>query len=210
MAQKYKVYYNDKIIIFTNHILQKYPETSHIVRIYKTVNVFGIFKEFIADSKHDNLIFISENPRASFLNFSTNFKLIYAAGGLVINEKNEFLFMLRNNRWDLPKGKKEKSESFRKAALREVMEETGLKKLSIVRKICDKWHIYIENHRFMLKRTSWFQMKGSSFDLLKPQTDEGITMLKWLNSGESQNIINESFLSVKDTFVTCLKKKTPA
>ena len=33
-----------------------------------------------------------------------------AGGGLVYNEKGEVLFILRNGKWDLPKGGKEKAK----------------------------------------------------------------------------------------------------
>ena len=52
--------------------------------------------------------------------------LIEAAGGLVINRKGEYLFIYRNDKWDLPKGKLEKGERKRQGAVREVEEECGI------------------------------------------------------------------------------------
>ena len=37
-----------------------------------------------------------------------------------------YLFIYRNDKWDLPKGKIEKNEVVIEAAVREVMEETGV------------------------------------------------------------------------------------
>jgi hypothetical protein len=37
--------------------------------------------------------------------------LIEAAGGLVKNENKDFLFIYRNDKWDLPKGKIEKGRN---------------------------------------------------------------------------------------------------
>ena len=54
-----------------------------------------------------------------------DFKKI-TAGGLVVNQYNEVLFIFRKNLWDLPKGKIEFYETLEKAALREVIEETGV------------------------------------------------------------------------------------
>ena len=59
------------------------------------------------------------------------FPLVQAAGGLVENKNKQFLFIYRNNKWDLPKGKIEKKEKISNAAMREVMEETGVKNLKI-------------------------------------------------------------------------------
>ena len=61
----------------------------------------------------------------SFDFFSSHFHEIDAAGGLVVNN-DKFLFIYKNNKWDLPKGKIEEKENSEKAALREVSEETGL------------------------------------------------------------------------------------
>ncbi len=46
--------------------------------------------------------------------------------GLVVNQYNEVLLIFRKNLWDLPKGKIEFYETLEKAALREVVEETGV------------------------------------------------------------------------------------
>ena len=51
---------------------------------------------------------------------------ITAAGGKVINPKGEILFIFRNNKWDLPKGKAEDNESIADTAIREVKEEVGI------------------------------------------------------------------------------------
>jgi len=53
------------------------------------------------------------------------FIVLKAAGGLVINEKKELLFILRRGLWDLPKGKNDGNEDSKECALREVKEETG-------------------------------------------------------------------------------------
>ena len=38
-------------------------------------------------------------------------KEVVAAGGLVRNSKGQVLFIYRNNKWDLPKGKREATET---------------------------------------------------------------------------------------------------
>ncbi len=44
---------------------------------------------------------------------------------------DEILMIFRRGKWDLPKGKLDKGESLEACALREVEEETGLKKNKI-------------------------------------------------------------------------------
>ena len=48
------------------------------------------------------------------------FTYIRAAGGLVFNDANELLMIVRRGKWDLPKGKVEAGEDVVTAALREV------------------------------------------------------------------------------------------
>ena len=71
-------------------------------------------------------------------------KKIIAAGGLVLNEKNELLMIFRRNKWDLPKGKLDEGESIEACALREVKEETGLQKLKLEKFIDITFHDYAD------------------------------------------------------------------
>ena len=49
---------------------------------------------------------------------------IKTSGGIVIKE-HKILFIRKNNRWDLPKGKLEKGINSRETAIIEISEETG-------------------------------------------------------------------------------------
>ena len=65
--------------------------------------------------------------------FKKKLSTIVAAGGIVINKENQILFIFRKGKWDLPKGKIEKNEKIDEGAIREVTEETGIKKVKIDR-----------------------------------------------------------------------------
>src|SRR4051812_48020306 len=60
------------------------------------------------------------------------FTIIRAAGGLVVNDGGEMLFIFRRGKWDLPKGKLEEGEDLEECAVREVEEETGLKNVKLL------------------------------------------------------------------------------
>ena len=54
---------------------------------------------------------------------------VRAAGCIVADPQGNLLLICRNNRWDLPKGKVEAGETLAQAALRETLEETGIRVL---------------------------------------------------------------------------------
>jgi len=85
---------------------------------------------------------ISDDPKRAFKSFFKFFVKIKAAGGLVLRDE-QMLFIRRNKKWDLPKGKVEKKESIKTAAVREVIEECGLLNAPKIRnKITKTFHVY--------------------------------------------------------------------
>ena len=86
---------------------------------------------------------------------------VNAAGGLVCNEKGEFLLIRRSGLWDLPKGHQEPGEEMQFTALREVEEETGLKGLVLGNYICTTQHSYFRDDKWHLKHTWWYAMTWS-------------------------------------------------
>ena len=53
---------------------------------------------------------LSDNEASVVSAFKNKFPEVTAAGGKVINQNSEILFIYRNKKWDLPKGKAEKNE----------------------------------------------------------------------------------------------------
>lgn len=121
---------------------------------------------------------------------------IKAAGGLVINEEGKLLLIFRRGFWDLPKGKLDNNESEKDAAIREVMEETGLKSVEAHDKIKTSFHIYEEKNKTVLKTTYWFDMKSAN-QVLIPQLEEDILIAKWVDKTEASLLMNQSYAIVK-------------
>jgi len=137
--------------------------------------------------------------------------LIEAAGGMVINSKGEYLFIYRNDKWDLPKGKLEKGESKREGAVREVEEECGITVGGIGKKICKTYHTYTVKGEVVLKRTYWYRMSYKGIEKLKPQREEGITDVRWFRKGHIDAIIKNTFPSIMDVLAKMdLFKDKPA
>jgi 8-oxo-dGTP pyrophosphatase MutT (NUDIX family) len=123
-------------------------------------------------------------------------KCIVAAGGLVKNTENEYLFIFRRSKWDLPKGKVDPGETIKKTAIREVMEECGIGKIKIEKFIRCTYHIYPLKKTFVLKSTHWFLMTAAPGQKLIPQTEEDITEITWLPAEKIKNIYSNTFPSV--------------
>lgn len=120
---------------------------------------------------------------------------IKAAGGVVVQGKS-ILFIKKNGRWELPKGKLKKSANRKKTAIREVCEETGLKKrdLEPIQILIPTYHHIKVKKKLVLKETLWFLMhyKGSFNTKLKPDKKEGITKCKWFE-------LDKLMLALKDS-----------
>lgn len=161
--------------------------------------------EYIADSDVKNHIIYSENLDTLFSDFSNQFTSITAAGGLVLNEKNEILFIFRNGKWDLPKGKLESNETIEMSAIREVEEETGIKVVRLDSKIITTYHTYRQNHTDILKSNHWFLMHSHSNYDMKPQQEEGIESVIWAKPKEIEKLLKNSYGSIKDVLNSFLK-----
>lgn len=125
-------------------------------------------------------------------------KLIEAAGGLVKNENGELLMIFRSGKWDLPKGKIEKNEKPEEAAVREVEEECGISGLTIIRPLESSFHTYIHKEKTVLKKTYWYEMRCTDKSPLIPQTEEGITDVRWMNPQEVEKAMENTFRSIEE------------
>ena len=148
--------------------------------------------------KRVNSIGIFSNEYEFILNmFKKKYPEIIAAGGKVINNKSEILFIYRNKKWDLPKGKAEKNEIISKTALREVEEETGIKNLSIIKPLDKTYHIFKRDGKNYLKSTYWFEMKSDFNGKFKPQKKEGITRVEWIGIENLSSILPKSYANIR-------------
>lgn len=194
-----KVFSFNKIIyLISNQSLYVSDKDTAFVSIQSEDEMRLLYDELVNKNNLKEIYFYNENPELLFSYFSSMFRIIEAAGGLVKNEKNEWLFIFRNGKWDLPKGKIEKKEAVKKAAVREVEEECGISQLTIIKELPSTYHTYYMEERAILKRTYWFEMKCSDSSKLVPQLEEGITDVKWLSEKKLKMVYDNTFESVKD------------
>jgi 8-oxo-dGTP pyrophosphatase MutT (NUDIX family) len=123
------------------------------------------------------------------------YTIVKASGGIVTKD-HQFLMMFRRGVWDLPKGKLDDGEKSKKAAQREVEEETGVK-AEIVEKVCTTWHTYTQNNQRILKRTKWYLMRNVDDSKIAPQHDEGIEQIVWMTEPEVRKSLANSYSSIR-------------
>lgn len=141
-------------------------------------------------------------PVKKYLN--SRFKVVKAAGGL-IRKKEKFLMIYRMKKWDLPKGKREKNETSKRAAVREVEEECNIT-VKLGRKVCTTWHTYTMNKRAMLKKTKWYLMESVDDSKMKPAIEEDIEEIRWMTRKEVYHALEHSYKSISYVFEQYYKK----
>ena len=198
----YKVYFSDKPFIITNKLqagedilasthgtimLNHYDQASLLQATYSLENTAA-----------RAVIVLTDQADKAFELFRSFFTQVQTGGGLIKNERDEYLFIFRRKKWDLPKGKLDDGETIEQCALREVEEETGLQKVTLDKFLTDTWHSYSERGKRILKQSTWYNMSASSAEKLVPQTEEDIEEIAWLLKAQWAFVLQNTFQSIKD------------
>ena len=192
----YQVFYKKKIILLTDVLEEGKDFKSFPIKDIKLKKVIKFLNK-----KNINSVHLFHKNKDKLLKYF--FKLIptvIAAGGKITNSKSETLFIYRNDKWDLPKGKTEKNEQLPQTALREVKEETGIKEVSINKPLDITYHIFRRNNEYRLKVTYWFDMFSDYEGIFFPQLDEGITDVKWVKKDDLEEIKINSYPNIRLLF----------
>lgn len=200
-----KIYFNDKPLFLCDaveEIIEPYVHHDDAVFIDEldAHTVKTMLHEMQQEKVHAG-VFLHPDLEELKKAFFKKFVMIQAAGGLVENENGEWLLIYRRGKWDLPKGKLDKGEKLDACAVREVEEETGLKKVKLLQPLCVTWHTYYEGTKFILKESHWYKMKVSGSQTLVPQTEEDILEVKWVKPTGIDEYLGLSFPSVADVLV---------
>lgn len=192
----YKVFVNGSPLILTNK-LSETPEGEYfplnetsVKQVIKALTKKKLSEAYIYHPNHEEIL----------KKFTKYIKLEVAAGGVVTNAKGKVLFIYRNDRWDLPKGKLDKGETLEECALREVEEETGVKGLKIENFLNTTYHVFKRNGKLRLKEVHWFAMTSTYTGKLIPEEKEGIMKVKWKSPKKIQKALQNSYKNISVLF----------
>lgn len=189
----YEVFVGDKPIVLTDKVEK---ETYFKNYLLKTVKIAKVIRQ-LNKSSIKEVRLIHKDKDKLLKKFLKKLPNVIAGGGKVYNENGEVLFIYRNDKWDLPKGKAEKKESIKETAIREVSEETGVDGLEIIKPLETTYHIFKRNGRYKIKITYWFEMKTTFKGKLIAEEKEGITKVEWLNAKEINKAMENSYANIK-------------
>ena len=190
----YKVFYNQKPLFFTTDLTNNSDETPLLFIKYTSALVIVNALR----NKNTKAVYLY-HPKEEKLekHFLKHFPVVEAAGGLVEHTDGRYLFIYRNDKWDLPKGKIEKNEVIIDAAKREVTEETGVGNLMVTKPLNTTYHVFNSKGKFKLKKTYWFLMKSNYDGPLVPQEEENIQAAAWRSKTDFPLLMKNAYENIK-------------
>src|ERR1700754_1060746 len=197
-----KIYFNDKPLFLCDRMTPEISVYAHhddavLIDEFSHPAVNSMIHEMRQEKVHAG-IFIHSDLETLKKAFWKKFHLIQAGGGLVDNGRKQYLFMFRRGKWDLPKGKLDPGETLEECAVREVREETGLKKEQLDAPLLVTYHTYDESGHHILKETHWYRMSTTDGQSVTPQQEEQITELRWVAPAGMGELLKNTFPSIVD------------
>lgn len=197
----YKVFFNDRAVFLTDDFTRNFQKRYGLFFKYrKKEDLEEIIDIYNKITRVKSLFIFHYDVEELQEAFRSCFIPIDAAGGLVRNENGEYLLIYRRGKWDLPKGKVDKGETYQNAALREVMEETGLQNLVLKKPLMSTYHTYSYKDGIALKKTYWFDMLFTGNEIPVPETEEDIEEVRWFKPEELEEPLSNTYELVKDLF----------
>lgn len=199
----YKVFVNDKPLFLTNKVEK---ETDFQMFLLESVDIEQLIVKMF-NNKVNKAFLYYPDEKEILKKLKEKIPVAKAGGGFVYNDNGEVLFIFRNGKWDLPKGGTERGEEIEETAIREVEEETGVKKLKIVKKLPKTYHVFKRNGQYKLKITYWYEMRTSYTGKLIGQANEGIEKVAWLNPEQVKEALTNSYENIKLLFEDSMSVK---
>jgi 8-oxo-dGTP pyrophosphatase MutT (NUDIX family) len=196
MPQIYKIYMNQSALILTHFDKKSEPGLQYIDT--QNFDLKSLYERINQNNLAQSFVLQTDKPKSLLRKIRKSVRYIKAAGGLVTNASQEYLFIRRLGKWDLPKGKVESQEKMKAAAVREVEEECGLEIKALGPKISSTYHMYSMGGEVVLKKTNWYAMQVDGCPPLVPQLEEDITEAVWLSAGELGQVRENTYPLIRD------------
>ncbi len=194
------IYFGNKPVYLCDKVNPEIEEIRHhpdavFIDELSTAAINSLLHEIDKKQFHAGIIF-NENINKLKKQFFKHFKLVKTGGGLVKNKHGEILLIFRRGKWDLPKGKLDDGETLLECAVREVREETGLKKLETGDEIKTTYHTYVDFGKHILKESHWYNMLSKEKEEVTPQVEEDITEIRWVKKEDLKNYLDNTFPTI--------------
>lgn len=195
------IYFGDKPVFLCDKLSSEIEEIRHhpdavFIDELSNAAIKSLLHEIDKTEFHAGIILYNDLQKLK-KEFFKHFKLVKTGGGLIKNKEGEILLIFRRGKWDLPKGKLDDNETLLECAIREVQEETGLKKIKPGKEIEITYHTYIEFGRHILKESHWFLMTAKENEPFTPQIEEDITEIKWVKKDDLPNYFENTFSTIR-------------
>ncbi len=192
----YKVFIENRPVIICEKNSSKFDS---VVLFAEKVSSFekDVHPLFQKNEPKIPIILLTPNPKMEFKRLFEGYKRVKAAGGIV-RRGDEYLFIKREGKWDIPKGKLDKGELPEVGAVREIEEECGISNPEIDHFICMTYHTYRFKNKPTLKKTYWYALNYEGDEELCPQLEEGITKAKWFHRDKFDKVRSKTFNSIRE------------
>ncbi|MBO4558347.1 MAG: NUDIX domain-containing protein [Bacteroidales bacterium] len=206
----YKVYFGDRCVVIARPGEVNDPEAV-VLSLQEGDDLASLPARFETMDDIACLAVETADPDAAFAEFISLLKREVAAGGLVrrapgflgrlFGGRPRALLFYRRGAWDMPKGHVDPGETLEQTALREVTEETGLRRLQLGAPICTTYHTWHNPAgEFVLKESHWFAMKAAGREKVVVETEEDIERYAWCGRCRLRRLLPAAWPSIRDVF----------
>jgi len=194
----YRIFINDNALILSSSSIVLEVDKLAQIRKYSSNSSLTSAINNLENGFYKSIVLFGDDLALMWQDFCSRYQIIEAAGGVVVNPIGEVLWIRRNEKWDLPKGKIELGENLEDTAVREVEEECAVYNISLGELLGITYHTYSCKGKNILKKSYWFAMTCPIEQKLTPQLEEGITTVVWANKQDHLAYLQDTYTSIAE------------
>ncbi len=194
----YRIFINDNALILSSSSIVLEVDKLAQIRKYSSASSMTNAINKLENGFYKSIVLHGDDLALMWQDFCSRYQIIEAAGGVVVNPMGEVLWIRRNEKWDLPKGKIELGEKIEDTAVREVEEECAVFNISLGELLGITYHTYSCKGENVLKKSYWYAMTCPIEQELSPQLEEGITAVVWANKQNHLTYLKDTYTSIAE------------